>query len=388
LTYKKRAAFRKRWRATIAAGIHGSNMKTQNVRNILVPIDFSKMSIQAIETAKRLAQRFGATVHLAHVHQFDYPAEVMPPAPPFIPFSVVSYDEDAEKRLSWQLHDLARKHDLLNSGTCHIQTGAPAFDEICRLARDIRADLIVMPTHGYTGLKHVFLGSTAERIVQHSPCPVFVSRQRERRFDKILVPVDFSGCSLDGLKYAISFAERFAAKIIMLHAVELGYVYAADGYAMYDLSELTEAARKHAERQMREFVRLTSFGPVKFDTVIRTGSPVEEICAFAKDEDVDLIITATHGRTGLKHVLIGSTAERVVRHAPCAVLVVPSHPKMRAAELTPGAGRARQSRGRAAKERQQKPIESEQLTKRYRKLVARAFPERRNTNKFRESHLA
>jgi len=130
LTHKKRAPFRKRWRATIAAGIHSSDMKTQNVRNILVPIDFSKMSIQAIETAKRLAQRFGATVHLAHVHQFDYPAGVMPPAaPPFIPFSVVSYDEDAEKRLFRQLRDLARKNDLLDSGACHIQTGAPVDEK-------------------------------------------------------------------------------------------------------------------------------------------------------------------------------------------------------------------------------------------------------------------
>jgi nucleotide-binding universal stress UspA family protein len=360
-------------------------MKKPSIRTILVPIDFSKMSIQAIETAKKLAQRFQATIHLAHVHQFDYPAGFTAPMPPVMPFSVVTYDQQAEKRVARQLDALATRHGL-SSARCHVLTGAPAFDEICRLARDVSADLIVMPTHGHTGFKHVFLGSTAERIVQHSPCPVFVSRQRERRFDKILVPVDFSGCSLEGLKYAISFAERFAAKIIMLHAVELGYAYTADGYAMYDLSELTEAARKHAERQMREFVRLTRFGSVKFDTVIRTGSPVEEICVFAKDENVDLIITSTHGRTGLKHVLIGSTAERVVRHAPCAVLVVPSHPKIRAAKLTPGAGRARQSRGRAAKERQQKPIESERLTKRYRKLVAHAFPERRKTNKFRESH--
>jgi nucleotide-binding universal stress UspA family protein len=65
-------------------------MKRQNVRNILVPIDFSTMSIQAIETAKRLAQRFGATVHLAHVRQFYYPGGFTAPMPPAVPFSVVS----------------------------------------------------------------------------------------------------------------------------------------------------------------------------------------------------------------------------------------------------------------------------------------------------------
>ncbi|MFZ3377750.1 MAG: universal stress protein [Chthoniobacterales bacterium] len=361
-------------------------MKRPSIRTILVPIDFSKMSIQAIETAKRLAQRFQATIHLAHVRQFDYPAGFMAPVPPFMPFSVVTYDQDAEKKFSRQLRDLARKHHLSSDETCHIQTGAPAFDEICRLARDIRADLIVMPTHGYTGFKHVFLGSTAERIVQHSSCPVFISRQRERRFDKILVPVDFSGCSLEGLKYAIQFADRVAAKLIVFHAVHHAYARTSDGFAVYDPTIFEEAARKDAERQMREFVRAAKFRGVKFETAIKVGSPVEEICAFAKDRNVDLIITATHGWTGFKHVLIGSTAERVVRHAPCAVLVVPSHPKIRAAKLARGVGHARQSRGRAAKEKQQKPIESERSTKRYRKLVARAFPERRKTNKFRESH--
>jgi nucleotide-binding universal stress UspA family protein len=159
-------------------------MKKPSIRTILVPIDFSKMSIQAIETAKKLAQRFQATIHLAHVRQFDYPAGFTAPVPPFMPFSMVTYDQDAEKKLSRQLRDLARRHHLSSDETCHIQTGAPAFDEICRLARDIRADLIVMPTHRYTGFKHVFLGSTAERVVQHSSCPVFISRQRERRFDK------------------------------------------------------------------------------------------------------------------------------------------------------------------------------------------------------------
>jgi nucleotide-binding universal stress UspA family protein len=361
-------------------------MKKPSIRTILVPIDFSKMSIQAIETAKKLAQRFQATIHLAHVRQFDYPAGFMAPAPPFMPFAVVTDDQSAEKKLSRQLRDLARKHDLSSSGTCHIQTGAPAFDEICGLARDVRADLIVMPTHGYTGFKHVFLGSTAERIVQHSPCPVFVSRQRERRFDKILVPVDFSGCSLEGLNYAIQFADRVAAKLILFHAVHLGYAYTSDGYAMYDLSTLEDAARKNAERQMREFVRSAKFGGVKFETAIKVGSPVEEICTFAKDRDIDLIITATHGWTGFKHVLIGSTAERVVRHAPCAVLVVPSHPKIRATTLSKG---ARPTRIDCGIRRGAAQVPNQITTaRRYREPIRHLFPERRNINKFRESHSA
>src|ERR1700758_3671164 len=84
---------------------------------------------------------------------------------------------------------------------------------------------------------------------------------------------------------------------------------------------------------MRKLVREVNFGRVKFETVFTEGSPVLDICAFAEDHGVDLIIISTHGLTGFKHVLIGSIAEQVVRHAPCSVLVVPSHPQVRMMNL-------------------------------------------------------
>jgi nucleotide-binding universal stress UspA family protein len=366
-------------------------MKTPSIRNILVPIDFSRLSTQAIETAKGFAQRFGATIHLAHVHQFYYPAGFTAPMPPVIPYSTYTYDQEAEKRAARDLNRLAKKHELSPS-TAHLLTGAPAFDEICRLARELPADLIITPTHGRTGLKHVFLGSTAERIVQHSPCPVLVARQTKKQpknraltsITTILVPVDFSDCSLRGLNYAIAFAEKFAAKIILLHAVELGHAYTSDGYAMYDLSEVTKGTRKDAERQMVEFVKAAKFGRVPFETAIRTGSPVEEISAFAEGRDVDLIIASTHGLTGFKHILIGSIAEQVVRHAPCPVLVVPSHPEIRSEQLI---RRPRRVRRTTRIKRPRAFQRSETLTRKYRKLGVNPFPERRKTNKFRESNV-
>jgi len=203
-----------------------------------------------------------------------------------------------------------------------------------------------MPTHGHTGLKRVFLGSTAERVVRHAPCPVFVVRQfgkraTEKKFDykKVLVPVDFSGCSQRGLEYAIGVANELGAKIVLLHATYLGYIYSAEGTALYDIPGLQKAARKNAERQMRRLVREAKFGGVKFETVFTESSPASGICDFAKDQAVDLIITSTHGLTGFQHVLIGSVAEKVVRHAPCSVVVVPSHPTVRAATLAKARGR-------------------------------------------------
>jgi nucleotide-binding universal stress UspA family protein len=333
--------FGKERQAEHRGGVHHIAMKTMMVPNILVPIDFSEMSIEAMNIARRLARRFTASIHLAHVRQFDY-AGFSAPAPPMVPFSLMTYDDESEKRLLEELNALARKHGA-SSATCHVLSGGSAFDEICRVAQNIPADLIVMPTHGRTGLKHVFLGSTAERIVQHSPCPVFVVREKKRRsktgplhsINTILVPVDFSDCSREGLQYAIGFANEFGARIILLHATYLGYIYSSEGTAIYDIPALQKAARKNAQRQMRQLVRAVNFEGVKFETAFTDGSPVSDICSFAKEHDVDLIITSTHGLTGLKHALIGSVAEQVVRRASCSVLVVPSHPQTRMAKLKP-----------------------------------------------------
>jgi nucleotide-binding universal stress UspA family protein len=366
-------------------------MKKLNIQNILVPTDFSKMSMQAIPFARQLARRFGASIHLAHVHDFSYAANFVPSVSPVVPFSFMPYEHDVEQAVVKELESAADECGV-SSARCHVLTGAPPFDEICRLAHTIPADLIIMPTHGRTGLKHVFLGSTAERIVQHSSCPVLVTRGNSARSNNgsrfrmrtILVPVDFSSCSREGLRYAISFANEFGAKIILLHATYLGYIYSSEGTAIYDIPALQKAARKTAGRKMRELMRSVSFGSAKFETVLTEGSPVLDICAFAKDHDVDLIITSTHGLTGLKHVLIGSIAEQVVRHAQCSVLVVPSHPNMRAANLAKSAG-ARMNKV-ARKEQSPNVPRGKAVTRKERKLAAQAFPERRKTNKFRESH--
>jgi universal stress protein A len=207
-----------------------------------------------------------------------------------------------------------------------------------------------------------------------------------RSIKTILVPVDFSGCSREGLRYAVDFANEFGATIILLHATYLGYIYSSEGTAIYDIPGLQKAARKNAERHMRELVRTVDFRGAKFETVFTDGSPVLDICAFARDHNVDLIITSTHGLTGLEHVLIGSVAEHVVRHAPCSVLVVPSHPKTRLANL-PKRG-PRKARTPASQQQPRKSPRGKAFTKRDRKLALHASPERRKTNKFRESHFS
>ena len=280
-------------------------MKKANIKTILVPIDFSKFSAPAIQVAKDLARRFGASIHLVHVHEFFYPMDLLAP----VPMSVATFRDDAATRRTRRLKILAKRNGL-EAENCHFMTGVPTFHEICTLARRIAADLIVMPTHGYTGLAHFLGGSTAERIVQHSPCPVLVVRGASektnrvaidggalRSINTILVPVDFSEASFQAIEYAIEFAERVAARLIVFHAVNLAESFTANGYGMYDVEALEEAARRDAESQMQKFIGLAKFHRVQFETMVRIAPAVSEISALAQERDVDLIITATHGRT-------------------------------------------------------------------------------------------
>lgn len=147
------------------------------------------------------------------------------------------------------------------------------------------------------------------------------------RLKTILVPVDFSTFSDKALDYAIAFSEQFGAAIVLLHVVE-PMVYPESYMAIPTVNEdINDSLTKAAEEKLavqRKHIRLDD---AKVKTTTRLGRPYVEIAEAAKEVAADLIILGTHGHTGLKHVLLGSTAERVVRYAPCPVLTVrdPEH---------------------------------------------------------------
>src|ERR1041385_9001568 len=234
-------------------------MKKADIKTILVPIDFSTLSVAPLETGKDLARRFGASIHLVHVHEFYYPPGLLAP----ILLSVAAYRDDAVTRRIRRLKIMAKRNGLAVQN-CHFLSGVPTFKEICNLARQIAADLIVMPTHGYTGVAHFLGGSTAERVVQHSPCPVVVVRgngkkpsqeiitwEVKRGINRMLVPLDFSEASFQALEYAIEFAENVAARLLIYHSVSLRESFTANGCGIYYPSALEDVARRDAENQMR-----------------------------------------------------------------------------------------------------------------------------------------
>jgi nucleotide-binding universal stress UspA family protein len=302
--------------------------------NVLVPIDFSERSLEAIEFALPLLKQLGADLHLVHVFAPDYPLASMAAMPLIVP------ELEVGRRVRRHLNDVAKKYSIeLRRENIHALKGRP-FEEICRLARNRGIDLIVTSTRGNTGLKHLALGSTAERVVRYSPCPVLVVRPVDRNkraggkgkmtkrglsFGKILVPIDFSECSMKGLAYAKALAKQFGSQLLLLNAVALQYYFTSDEYARYDWSLLMQQAEKAARNQMRKLIEKTDWDGIEVESSLQIGHAGQQICARAIDHDADVIVTSTHGTTGFKHILIGSTAEYIVRHASCPVLVVPSH---------------------------------------------------------------
>ena len=139
---------------------------------------------------------------------------------------------------------------------------------------------------------------------------------------RILVPVDFSPLSKKALLYAARLAKQFNAELDLFHAVEPEVLPAFDGY-MITPPPMTNGASASCAGQMKTWVNTTrNAGVARVGSTIRRGLAAFEIVEAAKELDVDLIVIATHGYTGWKHFAIGSTAERVVRAAPCPVLVV------------------------------------------------------------------
>lgn len=139
---------------------------------------------------------------------------------------------------------------------------------------------------------------------------------------KILVPIDFSGYSLETLRFALSFADLFQTSYLALHVVASGDVetFANLGGESENLSRHREEAKVGLEAIARREEELHP--GLAIATRIGSGIPFKEICRAADEECCDLIVIGTHGRTGLSHLLIGSTAERVVQLASCPVLSI------------------------------------------------------------------
>lgn len=138
----------------------------------------------------------------------------------------------------------------------------------------------------------------------------------------ILVPIDFSNYSKNALRYAVNFAKLFKSKVYLVYVVE-PVIYPSDfsmGQVTFPVNDLEMNVR--AKDELINLAKSEIGSEIEVETIIKTGKPFVEINETASELDIDLIVIATHGHTGMEHLLFGSTAEKVVRKAPCPVLTL------------------------------------------------------------------
>ena len=195
-----------------------------------------------------------------------------------------------------------------------------------------------------SGFKHLTFGSTTEKIIRHATCPVLVVREATRGpiktaaegivLQRILVPVDFSDCAREGARYASVFATGVGANLLLMHVVHPpDYMVVESTAADPNWPQLLETAVLEAEDKLDEMVNFLPLIGISAETQVEVGEPVEKLIAASARPDIDMMITSTHGYSGLRHALLGSVAEQLARRATCPVLVVPSH--LRSGRMTP-----------------------------------------------------
>jgi nucleotide-binding universal stress UspA family protein len=308
-------------RTTMARPVH------LKIEHVLTTTDLTKESIAGVRYAVALAEKVGAAVTLLHVVELPAPA----PMPGMKAVLLASQNSEVDKYARVRMRALVMRESKIGLQITPLLRTGNSFHGIITTARKRPTDLIVIATHGYTGTKRVLLGSTAERVVRHAPCPVLTVPARTIRsrtgkpfplkLKKILVPIDFSKFSENALPWATTLAAEFDAELILLHIVEkfpIDYLLGSElmNETITPLMKQGEAVLKRMASGLSKSTRL------KVSVVVRDGKSFEEICRTAKKLNADLIALTTRGHTGLKRVWLGSTAERTVRHAPCPVLVV------------------------------------------------------------------
>jgi nucleotide-binding universal stress UspA family protein len=282
---------------------------------ILCPIDFSPGAERALRLATRLAADTGAELVVSHA--WYIPATAYAGEAPFPPEVTQQIVDDAKRGLDEAVHRATAAGAKHVSGK--LRSGVPWVEIVGQLEREA-FDLCVIGTHGRTGLARILLGSVAEKVVRHAPCSVLVVRPDDelKPFTHVMVPTDFS----EHAEHALDLASKWVApqgSITLLHVIEVPIAYSGEATIEDFARDLDTRATTALDKAV---TRLRSKTPVPVTARSRIGYPgAQTLAALDADRTIDLVVMGSHGRTGIKRALMGSVAEKVVRHAHCPVLV-------------------------------------------------------------------
>ena len=286
------------------------------IRRILLPTDWSESADRALKQAVELAAQHRANLDILHVVTLEHldPAEVQP--------ALDAYMAKVEKEV---FADLATRTEAIRTRGIAVETAVVRrpypVAAILERVRSTGPDLVVMGTHGRSGLRKLLLGSVAARIVLEAPCPVMTVAsdaavaEGEKGFDPILVPVDFTEVS----ERAIEAAEALLApsgRLILEHVVS------SSDHPSFYAGGVAKLLTLQPELASVIGSKLSELYPGAGEIVVSEGSIVEEILSTARSKKAQLIIMGTRGLNRPDYVLLGSVTERVIGRAKIPVLAV------------------------------------------------------------------
>jgi len=294
------------------------------IRKVLVPTDFSSCAHAALAQGVAMAEQLGAELHLLHVmlsHDED-------------PYSLVYQVAEREEIYRQQEELCTDKMKELAAAEAgglqvhrHLRRAFSVAPAILEVTGEQGIDFLVLGGHGRRGLRRFLLGSVAEEVVRLAPCPVLTVREQGEpvafdRLGRVLVPVDFSEHSRVALRAAKDLATRDTV-LELVHVVEIP-VYPHYYDVLHDPSQeyaFPQVAVK-VEDGIARFAQAAGGPEVASQVKVLEGPAAASITEYAERVGADLIVIATHGLSGLKHLLLGSVTEKVVRSAKCPVLTL------------------------------------------------------------------
>ena len=290
------------------------------IKLILCPVDFSEFSARAYRYALSVADHYRAKLVVQHVVElWRYPSASFAASAALYDGFCQAVCESAKEKLQELVKNPA--HDGVQPELAVHQGMAP--DSILAFAQALKADGIVMGTHGQRGYDRLMLGSVTDRVMRKAPCPVLVVRNPPRdpmateegrpvhRLRQILYCTDFSENSERALNYAISATEEYDAELTLVHVLE-------------DVPSpaKTEKAIAAAMEQLDKLIPRERRSALKVKTAVRIGKPYQQIIQLAAGEQIDMVAMGVRGRGALDLAVFGSTTYRVMQLGPCPVLAV------------------------------------------------------------------
>jgi len=296
------------------------------IRRILCPIDFSDESRHALAHATSVAKWYGAPItllHVSHPEAFTNPPLLFDELPRGAAMIESALQAAKEQMPKWSQSVTAAGVDVETL----VERGDPVKRILARAAA-LRADLVVMGTHGRSGFERLLLGSVTEKVLRKASCPVMavpppVVSAGKLPYTRLLCPVDFSESSEAALQFAASLAEEADAHLTIVHVFD----WQPDDdlmMARFDTVEHYAAIERQAHERLERLLTDDLRVWCKPETVTVRGKPYREILALADAKATDLIVLGVRGRNPIDVALFGSTVNQVVRRARCPVLTVPA----------------------------------------------------------------